>query len=188
VRASVPRKEATVSQTILDRRSMIFAGLGAVVGGVTACAQVSAQGSGPAAGPPGAPPPGGGHHHGHDASPAAPPSPALQAVIDATAGCARDGRVCLARCTDHLAAGMVAMEHCQRGVMNMLAVVSAMADVAGFRNASPQNMKALAAACAAFCKACAEACAPHAAHHAECKACMDSCLACAKACEAFAAA
>jgi Cys-rich four helix bundle protein (predicted Tat secretion target) len=169
---------------------MIFAGLGAVVGGVTACAQVSAQGGTPAAAPPGGPssPPGSGAHpHGHDAAPGAPPSPALQAVIDATAICVREGRVCLARCTDHLAAGTVTMEHCQRAVMNMLAVVSAMADVAGFRNASPPNMKALATACAAFCKACAEACSQHAAHHQECKACMDACLACVKACEAFAA-
>ncbi len=80
------------------------------------------------------------------------------------------------------------MAGCQRAVMNMLSVVAAMADVAAFRNASPDLMKAMAKTCASFCRACAEACKPHAEHHAECKACMDSCLACAKACDAFAAA
>jgi Cys-rich four helix bundle protein (predicted Tat secretion target) len=122
-----------------------------------------------------------------DAPAATPISPALKAIVESTADCERDGRVCLARCTDHLAAGVRKMEQCQRAVMNMLAVSTAMADVAGFRNADSKNIKALAAACAAFCRACAEACEAHAAHHEECKACMDSCLACAKACEAYAA-
>jgi Cys-rich four helix bundle protein (predicted Tat secretion target) len=122
-----------------------------------------------------------------DAAPAQPVSPALQAIIDSTAHCERDGRVCLARCTEHLAAGVHRMEQCQRAVMNMLAVTTAMADVVGFRNADPKNIKALAAACAAFCRACADACQPHASHHEECKQCMESCLACAKACEAYSA-
>ncbi len=62
---------------------------------------------------------------------------------------------------------------------------SAMADVAGFRNADEKNMRALAAACAAFCRACEKACEAHAAHHVECKACLESCRACATACEAL---
>lgn len=166
-----------MSSEKLDRRDLLtgVAGFGALLATSQACAQQ----------PPAQDPHAG---HGKDATPAAPVSPTLQAVVDATAGCARDGRVCLARCTDHLAAGMTAMEHCQRAVMNMLSVVNAMGDVAGFRNAAPANMKALASACAAFCRACADACQPHAEHHAECKACMDSCIACSRACEAFAAA
>jgi hypothetical protein len=79
------------------------------------------------------------------------------------------------------------MAECQRAVMNMLAVVEAMAQVAGFANAEPKNLKQLAKTCAAFCKSCAASCEPHAAHHEECKACLDACTACAKACEAFAA-
>lgn len=167
-----------MSSSSIDRRDLItgLAGLGAVFVASSACAQQSPA-KDPHAG-----------HGGKDAPPAAPVTPTLQAVIDATAVCARDGRVCLARCTDHLAAGTPMMEHCQRAVMNMLAVVAAMGDVAGYRNAAPANMKALAHACAAFCKACAEACQPHASHHPECKACMDACVACANACEAFAAA
>ena len=125
--------------------------------------------------------------HSRQAPPAAPFSAVHQAVIDSTADCQHAGRVCLARCTEHLAAGMQDMAECQRAVMNMLAVVDAMADVAGFANASPANLKSLAATCAAFCSSCADACEPHAAHHAECRACRDSCLACAKACRALAA-
>ena len=118
-------------------------------------------------------------------APAAPTTPVLQAIIDSTASCLRDGRVCLARCTDHLAAGMSSMDKCQRTVMNMLAVTEAMANVAGFRNADPKHIQALAAACASFCRACAAACEPHKDHHEECKACLNSCLTCAKACEAY---
>jgi Cys-rich four helix bundle protein (predicted Tat secretion target) len=125
------------------------------------------------------------HPGKHDAKPAAPLSAAHKAVIESTADCLRSGRVCLARCTDHLASGTREMEHCQRAVMNMLAVVAAMADVAGYANAKPANLPALAKTCAAFCKSCAEACEPHAGHHEECKACLDACNACAKACEAL---
>lgn len=79
------------------------------------------------------------------------------------------------------------MAECQRSVMNMLAVTEAMSAVAGYRNANPKQVKALAAACAEFCRACAAACEPHKDHHQECRACMDSCIACAKACEAYSA-
>ncbi len=161
-----------------DRRDVLtgIAGLGALLVSSSACAQ-QAPPKDPHAG-----------HHGHDASPPPPVPAGLEGVLQSTAACARDGRVCLARCTDHLAAGMKDMADCQRAVMNMLAVSGAMSDVAAYRNTAAELMKALAKTCAAFCRACAEACKPHAEHHAECKACMESCLACAKACDAFAAA
>jgi Cys-rich four helix bundle protein (predicted Tat secretion target) len=124
-------------------------------------------------------------HGKPDAAPPVPLSAAHKAVIASTADCLRTGRFCLARCTDHLASGVPMMEHCQRAVMNMLAVVSAMADVAGYANAKPADLKLLAKACAEFCRSCAEACEPHASHHEECQACMDACLACAKACDAI---
>lgn len=108
-------------------------------------------------------------------------------ILETTQTCVRDGRYCLARCTDHLAAGTPLMAECQRTVMNMLAVTEAMAEVAGYRNANPKQIKALAVACAEFCRACAKACEPHASHHEECKVCLDSCIACAKACEAYTA-
>lgn len=125
------------------------------------------------------------HDGKHDARPPVPLSAAHKAVIASTADCMRTGRVCLARCTDHLASGVPMMEHCQRAVMNMLAVVSAMADVAGYANAKSEDLKLLAKACAEFCRSCAEACEPHASHHEECQACMDACIACAKACDAI---
>lgn len=135
-------------------------------------------------------PPAHDHAHMHDApAPAAalPPAftAALQAIVESTAACQRDGRICLAACTEHFAGGAMHMEACQRAVMNMLSVTGAMADVAGFKNASAKNVKALATACAMYCRACAAGCEPHKDHHAECKACMESCLACAKACEAL---
>lgn len=165
----------------LDRRDLLtgLGGLGALLVTSSACAQPKPA-QDPHAG-----------HAGHgmkDAAPATPASKELLAIIESTAECARAGRWCLSRCTDHLASGTPMMEHCQRAVMNMLAVVAAMGDVAGYRNAVPQNVKALASACAAFCRACADACQPHAEHHEECKACMNACTACAKACDAFVAA
>ncbi|MET0390837.1 MAG: Csp1 family four helix bundle copper storage protein [Polyangiales bacterium] len=128
-----------------------------------------------------------GHAHAHEAPAAAPLSPQLAAIIESTAACQRDGRYCLARCTDHLAAGAPAMAACQRTVMNMLAVTAAMAEVAGYRNANAKHIKALTTACAQFCRACAAACEAHKDHHEECKACFESCLTCAKACEAYTA-
>ena len=125
-------------------------------------------------------------HAGGDAPKPSPLSPALVRLQRETAQCAAAGRYCLARCTDHLAAGMKDMADCQKAVMNMLAVVEAMATTAGYRNADPANLKALAKVCAAFCRACAEACAPHAKHHEECKACGEACKACAAACDGFA--
>ncbi|HET7789156.1 MAG TPA: Csp1 family four helix bundle copper storage protein [Myxococcales bacterium] len=165
--------EAFMSGT-LDRREILtgLAGLGTVL--IAGELRAQAEHAGHAG-------------HGLDAAGAAPTSPALKAVADATANCLRDGRYCMARCTDHLAAGTPLMAECQRAVMNMLAVVQATADVAGYRNASSANMKALASTCAAFCRTCAKACEPHAEHHAECQACRDACLQCAKACEAFTA-
>jgi Cys-rich four helix bundle protein (predicted Tat secretion target) len=133
-----------------------------------------------------APKPHAGHEH-HDAAPAPALSPAYKALLDASVECVRAGRVCLSRCTDHLAAGMTDMAACQRAVMNMLAVVEAMTTVASYASADPKLVKQLAKACAAYCRACASACQPHSAHHAECKACEDACTACAKACEAVAA-
>lgn len=120
---------------------------------------------------------------GKDAAAAPAISPQLKAVQDSTAECLATGRLCLARCTDHLSHGMNTMADCQRAVMNMLAVTQAMADVAGFRNADAKAMKALAQACATFCRACEKACAAHAAAHEECKACGEACARCAQACE-----
>ena len=173
----------------LGRRELIagIAGFGAVL---AAAHSVDAQPkTGEAKAPAAAPPAKPAHDHARmkDAAPAPPISPQLAAIIESTAKCAHDGRVCLARCTDHLATGSTVMADCQRAVMNMLAVTEAMAQVAGYRNAAPKEIKALASACAQFCRACATACEPHKDHHEECKACLESCLACAKACEAYSA-
>ncbi len=127
------------------------------------------------------------NHVKNDALPPASLTPVAMALISSTTDCIAAGRVCLARCTDHLAAGVSDMADCQRAVMNMLAVVTAMADVAAYSNSAPADARSLAAACAQFCDTCAEQCRPHANHHEECKACLDACLECAKACKAFVA-
>ncbi|MCG3171452.1 MAG: hypothetical protein CALGDGBN_03073 [Pseudomonadales bacterium] len=130
-------------------------------------------------------------HAGHAAKDAAadrPVSPRLQELIRTASDCLQKGRYCLSRCTDHLAAGTGLMAECQRGVMNMLPVVGAMADVAGYASASHEDMAALATVCARFCRACAKACEPHSPHHEECQACEDACAACAEACDALVAA
>lgn len=112
-------------------------------------------------------------------------SPQLKAVLDSTAECLATGPLCMARCTDHLAAGMTAMADCQKAVMNMLAVTEAMASVAGYRHADAKLMKMLASTCAAYCRTCEKACAAHAAMHEECKACGEACARCAAACDAL---
>jgi Cys-rich four helix bundle protein (predicted Tat secretion target) len=131
-----------------------------------------------------------GHDHGAGAATKEPPPLPLASVsniIETTSLCQREGDNCLARCTEHLSAGDVAMAACQRSTMNMLAVTSAMGKVASYRNSSPKLIKSLTTACAQFCRACASACEPHKDHHEECKTCMEACLACAKACDAFTA-
>lgn len=133
-----------------------------------------------------APKPQAGHEH-QGGVPVSAPTPAHKALLDSSEECARAGRICLSRCTDHLASGMAGMAACQRAVMNMLAVVGALNTVASYGSADPKLLKQLAKTCAAYCRACASACQPHSAQHAECKACEDACTACAQACETFAA-
>jgi len=111
----------------------------------------------------------------------------LQQIIATTTRCLERGELCLAHCTDNLAAGDTSMADCQRGVMNMLAVCEATFRAASYRSADPKSLKALARVCADFCRACAKACEPHAAHHTECKDCMEACAECARACDAYAA-
>ena len=121
----------------------------------------------------------------HDAPAAKPLTAAHKAVIKEAADCITAGRLCMARCADHLATGMATMAACQRAVINMLAVTQAIADVAGYANADSQLLQQLGKTCAAFCRSCAKACEPHADHHQECKACRDACLLCAKACDSL---
>jgi len=164
------------TENLLKRRNVIvgLAGLAATA----AAARTHAQSTSPASHA---------EHMKKDAAARVSLTPAALALIGSTANCLAAGRVCLARCTDHLAAGMSDMADCQRSVMNMLSVVAAMAEVAAYSNSAPPDAGALATACARFCDTCAEQCEPHVAHHDECKTCRDACLECAKACRAFVA-
>ncbi|MDP2343512.1 MAG: Csp1 family four helix bundle copper storage protein [Deltaproteobacteria bacterium] len=155
--------------TQLDRRALVFAGLGA---SVLLAANAHAEDAKKDA--------------KKDTKDSAPDGK-RKAVIDATSVCVTAGRVCLAACTDHLAHGMKNMVDCQKAVMNMIAVSEAMGATATYNTADLKSLKALASTCATFCRTCEKACEPHTAMHAECKACYDACKTCATACEAFAA-
>jgi hypothetical protein len=132
----------------LQRREVI-AGLASIGAALTASSAGAQPGATAHAG-----------HAGHDAPPPAPRSPQLKAVIQSIDECLLAGRVCLVRCTDHLASGMSDMAACQRAVMNMLSVSAAMADVAGFANAATDDIRALAGTCARFCDTCARPASP----------------------------
>ena len=164
------------TEKLVQRREFVagLAGLGAAVGSASSVAQ-SAESTSHA------------DHMKMDAPPLSSVDPKVMALISSTTKCVAAGRVCLARCTDHMAGGMSDMADCQRAVMNMLSVVTATGDVAAYSNSDPANFRALAMSCGRFCETCAQECEPHVAHHEECKTCRDACLECARACKAFAA-
>ncbi len=157
----------------MNRREIVT-GLAAL--GTTTLAACAARAHGPA------------HATGAHHPATTPLSPQLSAVLSSATRCRTAGAICLAHCTDNLAAGDAHMAGCQRAVMNMLSVVSAMQEVAAYHSAEAASIAALARACAAFCRACEAQCAPHIDHHAECKECSEACRECAEACDALAAA
>ena len=164
------------TEKLLQRREVVagLAGLGAALAGADSLAQ-SAKSTDHA------------DHVKKDASSSTPLAPEVVALINSATECVAAGRVCLARCTDHMATGMSDMADCQRAVMNMLPVVTATGEVAAYSNSAMADFRSLVASCARFCETCARECEPHVAHHEECRTCRDACLACAKACKALAA-
>lgn len=125
---------------------------------------------------PKAAPPAGHEHHSSSGGPNA-------ALISAAHGCMAAGDTCLQHCIDRLSQGDQTMSDCSRSVLQMRAMVGALAQLAAQN--SPR-LKELAAVCAKACRDCEAQCRKHE-QHPPCKACGDACAKCAAECDKTAA-
>lgn len=112
------------------------------------------------------------HEHHHDAS------AANAAVATTAADCLQTGEVCLNHCLDLWAKGEKDMASCAKSVNQLLAMCSALQQLA---NQNSKHLAKLAAVAMAVCKECEEECKKFDKHEA-CKACGESCAACYKEC------
>lgn len=115
------------------------------------------------------------HHHSGNAN---------QALINAASDCIQRGQVCLSHCLDLLSQGEKDMGDCAKSVNQMLAVCTALQQLA---SQNSKYLPALAKIAVDVCRDCEEACKKHADKHEECKACRDACAACAKECRKISA-
>lgn len=122
------------------------------------------------------------HHHDHDHG--APAAGGYQKLVEVSGDCVQKGQACLAHCLILLGEGDKAMAACAQSVNQMLAVCSALQNLAGQNSAYTPKLARLAGD---VCKACEDECRKHEKKHAECKACAESCAQCAKQCQALAA-
>lgn len=114
------------------------------------------------------------HHHGDQPN----------AQLIGTAGtCIEKGNLCIAHCLTLLGDGDKEMAACAKSVHQMLAVCTALQQLATQQSPHLGEMAKLAAA---TCKECEAECKKHADKHAACKDCMEACAACRKECESFA--
>ncbi len=114
------------------------------------------------------------HHHGG-------PDTALAAAV---ADCVQKGQVCLDHCLDLLGKGEKDMAACAKSVNQMLALCTALQQLANQQSA---YLPKLAAIAMEACQACEKECKKHADRHEACKACGESCAACYKECKKIAA-
>ena len=115
------------------------------------------------------------HHHG---------GPANAKLIGSASNCIEKGQVCLAHCLSLLGDGDKDMAGCAKSVNQMLAICSALQQLAAQESAHLAEMAKLAAQA---CKECEAECKKHADKHAPCKSCMEACADCRKECEKVAA-
>ena len=85
--------------------------------------------------------------------------------------CINDGKLCLAHCLESMSSGDKTLARCQQSVVNMLASVEAMNNVAIYGNYKKSSMIKLVDACQSFCEDCFAECKKHSKHHATCKSC-----------------
>ncbi len=116
------------------------------------------------------------HHHHMDAG--------NQALTTAIADCIQRGQVCLNHCIELMGMGEKEMADCAKSVNQMLAICTALQQVA---NQSSKYLPPLAKVAMDACRDCEDTCKKHAEKHEVCKACMDSCNTCAKECKKVAA-
>lgn len=116
-------------------------------------------------------------HHHHGGHPNA-------KVIGTATTCIEKGQICVAHCLTLLGDGDKAMAGCAKSVSQMLAVCSALQQLAIQES---KHLKEIARLAAKTCQECEKECKKHADKHEVCKDCMDACTACRKECEALAA-
>lgn len=116
------------------------------------------------------------HHHHHTGPDAA--------LAKAVADCIQKGQVCLDHCLELLGDGNAEMAACSKSVNQMLALCTAVQQLA---NQNSRHLPKLAAVAMAACRDCEDECKKHADKHAACKACGESCAACYKECQKVAA-
>lgn len=114
------------------------------------------------------------HHHGQAPN---------QGLIDATSECVQKGQACLNHCFELLGQGDKEMAACAKSVNQMLAVCTALQQLA---SAQSPHLSKMARVAADVCKDCEEECRKHAKKHTECRDCAEACAACLKACKAVA--
>ncbi|MEM9692532.1 MAG: Csp1 family four helix bundle copper storage protein [Myxococcota bacterium] len=103
------------------------------------------------------------------------PAPADRtALLDVLYRCLRAGEVCQEHCLRALRGGDTSLAACERAVDDMIAVVTAMTELA---HSDSPHQKVMASVVVPVSAACEKECAVHATHHAECKACMEACQA-----------
>lgn len=119
------------------------------------------------------------HHHHHDAGPKK-----GQALIASASDCIVKGQACLSHCLVLLGQGDKEMAACAQSVNQMLAICTALQQLASQESS---YLPALAKLAGDVCRDCEKACRKHEKKHAECKACAEACAECAKQCKALAA-
>lgn len=124
------------------------------------------------------------HAHNHAGHGAAAENARFAAVHAAALSCVGAGKNCLAHCVRLLSAGDQSMAQCAKNVNQMLALCTAVMDLAAQNS---DLLPQVARACVKACEACAAACKEHINHHAECRACYESCVKCAQECGKIAA-
>lgn len=117
------------------------------------------------------------HDHHHHAAVAS-------SLVEAVADCIQKGQVCLDHCLELLGNGEKEMATCAKSVNQMLALCTAVQQLA---NQNSRHLPKLAAVAMAACRDCEEECKKHAEKHDACRACGESCATCYKECQKIAA-
>jgi Cys-rich four helix bundle protein (predicted Tat secretion target) len=105
-------------------------------------------------------------------------------LVDTALDCLKTGQACLDHCFALFKQGDTSVADCADKVTEMLAMCTALSQMASYQS---KHLASLAKLCAAVCKDCKKECDKHAKKHAACKACAESCEKCIKECEKIAA-
>ncbi|CAK0781887.1 conserved hypothetical protein [Gammaproteobacteria bacterium] len=117
------------------------------------------------------------HHHIH------PDGNKNEKLIKASANCIQAGHRCIHHCLELLGQGDTEMAACAISVNQMLAICTAVEQLAGFDS---KHLPKLARVAMDICKECETECRKHEQKHAECKACAEACAVCLEECQVVA--